>query len=147
MTSSDTAQASLKNLLGKLERKADTEYAQRTFTGRALSQNDNHLHVATEQGVVAIPLSEIQSVNPFSKDQKDIVAVTVKNADAVVALMRMRSALPGLGDVLGGGVFGNTGDTVTGFSCLDTCTVTGGPNCDATDDTFGCRDTLDDWLV
>ena len=135
----------LDDLLQRLEQRSQDSYTERTYVGRALTKGDDSLHLATEEGVIAIPVSEITSVNPINATQPDAVAITVRRPDAVVSLIKTQPLLQRAGGS-GGGLGAGSGSTVTGSSCLDTQTVTAGV-LDATDDTFGCSDILDDVWV
>ena len=136
----------LDELLQRLEQRSQDSYTERTYVGRALTRSDDSLHLATDEGVIAIPVSEITSVNPINETQPDAVAITVRRPDAVVSLIKTQPLLQRAAGPGGGGFGAGSGSTVTGSNCLDTQTVTAGV-LDATDDTFGCSDILDDVWV
>jgi hypothetical protein len=85
----DDSGLTLEKLLARLEVKAEEGYAKVTWTGRALSKSKEHLHVALPSGVVAIPLSEIESVSLVSAVRPDVIYVTVRNVDRVKHLLRV----------------------------------------------------------
>jgi|SRR5215211_3170720 len=125
----------LDNLLSRLPSTKETRQSV-TFDGRALSRDDDHLHLATASGVVAIPIAEIEEVRPLVGRSDDIVSVDVRNGDRIKHIRRVTRTAGGVGGVGGFGatIGGVEGDSTTG-EYLDTATVTGG-RADATDDTF-----------
>ena len=123
----------LDNLLSRLPSVKETRQSA-TFEGRALSRDDDHLHVATASGVVAIPIAEIDEVRHLESRGKDIVSVDVKSGDRIKHVRRVARTVGSFGGFgrFGGTIGGFEGDTTTG-EYLDTTTVTGGA-ADATDD-------------
>jgi len=114
-----------------------------TFEGRAISRDNDNLHLAIASGVIAIPLTEIANVQVLTGQPNDIVSVDVRNADRI---KQIRNAGPnplnriggGFGGGLGGGlggVFGNFGSTFSNGRYVDSATVSQGV-ADATDDTW-----------
>jgi hypothetical protein len=121
----------LSELLSRLETKASEGLAQLTFEGHAIGKTNDSLHLATSSGVVAIPLSEIETVAPiFGVKGGDWVSVVVRNADRVTHIRRVRlidSALlriPWVPQV----------DTTMTTDFYDTTTITNLNGADATDD-------------
>jgi hypothetical protein len=125
----------LDNLLSRLPSTEETRQSV-TFEGRALSRDDDHLHLATASGVIAIPIAEIEEVRHLVGRSDDVVSVDVRNGDRIKHIRRVIRTARGFGGFggFGGTIGGVEGDTVTG-EYLDTATVTGG-TADATDDTF-----------
>src|SRR5512132_1893518 len=78
----------LESLLASLQQRAETEVTRVTYHGRAVSRSDQYLHLATELGLLAIPLGEIECVGPFMKDRPDMVFVGVRNGTLVRNLLR-----------------------------------------------------------
>ena len=133
----------LDNLLSRLPPAEETRQSV-TFEGRALSRDDDHLHLATASGVVAIPIVEIEEVRHLVGRSDDAVSVDVRNGDRIKHIRRVTRTAPAFGSF---GRFGVTigpidGNSVTG-EYLDTATVSGG-SADATDDTFWVEQTDDE---
>jgi len=86
-----TARDDLAQLLNRLETKAEEGFARVFFRGRAVSKSADNLHLSVPQGIVAIPLGEIERVEAISKDEPTLVAVTVRNGDRVKPLVTVNS--------------------------------------------------------
>lgn len=73
-----------KDFLKSLDDERDENIARLVFSGRALSKSDSNLHMCTSSGVVLIPIDEIEDVERvYEKIDRNLVNVTVRNADAV----------------------------------------------------------------
>jgi hypothetical protein len=83
----------LDKLLGHLERKADDDLARYTFSGKALSKSEKNLHLAVADGIVAIPLTNIEQVVQVDGISPDLVWVAVRNVGSVRYLLQT-SQLP-----------------------------------------------------
>jgi len=84
----------LQSLLNRLETKANGEVARMVYEGRALSQSKDHLHLAVDTGILAIPIRCIENVRPLSERTPEIVRVEVSQADEVKHLLEVRPPLP-----------------------------------------------------
>lgn len=81
------SEGTLDGLLGRLAERGDTEASRASFTGRAVSRSKEHLHLAVETGVIAIPLAQIDRVDQLHPGDDTIVRVEVKRADSVTHLV------------------------------------------------------------
>ncbi len=84
----------LKELLERIEETRDEEVATVTFRGLACSRSADNLHLAISNGVIAIPIENIEDVTRLNLADQNTVAVKVRNSDTVKYLKRM----PILGD-------------------------------------------------
>ena len=135
----------LDDLLSRLQ-SLETTSQSLSYEGKAVSRDKNNLHLAISSGVVAIPLADIVEVKAVSGQSSEIVSVTVKQVEGI---KQIRQASPmfrrgGFGGVFGGGIFGNSGDTMTNGRYIDSATASGG-RADATDDTFWVEEADDVW--
>jgi hypothetical protein len=149
-------QGTLEALLNRLEERADNELLSRlTFFGRALSKSQDSLHLATESGIVAIPLSEIEDVAAdHDPEHPDVVTVVVRHGDAVRHLLRVNPLPAGGGPAPSAGGFqtqmpGGGGEWcppgyTCHYACQNSATLTGlRPKADATDD-YVCKVWIED---
>ena len=75
---------SVEKLIERLASRSNDELARMTYSGRAMSKSDTHLHMCVSSGVVLIPIDQIESVNLiYEKIDPDLVAVTVRDAGLV----------------------------------------------------------------
>jgi hypothetical protein len=143
MTTKDaSADKGLDKLLGHLERKADDDLARYTFGGKALSKSEKNLHLAVADGIVAIPLANIEQVVQVDGISPDLVWVAVRNVGSVRYLLQTNQ-LPdqidqlsetllasGMGQAIG------AKSTMWGWSAGGTATRSGCPP---------AGDACDDW--
>jgi hypothetical protein len=131
----------LDELLSRLPSKAEAQQSW-IFEGRALSRDNDHLHLATSSGVIAIPLTEIEAVKVVTGQSNDIVSVNVRQWDKI-KYIRHASPISRISRGGGGGP-GNSSDTYSGGGYIDSVTASGG-SADATDDTFWIEVADDVW--
>ena len=130
----------LDELLNKLEEKKIEDIRKHEMQGRAIGKSKDGIFLSIADGVVEIPISEIDIIKPLpdSKDF-DLISVSVKDLDKVKYKRKNLVFRPSSGDV------GSGGETWSNGGYSDTATVTGGRN-DATDDTYWIEEH-DDWRV
>lgn len=125
-----TVQADLARLLDRLERKAEEGFARVHLRGRAVSKSADNLHLSVPMGIVAIPLADIERVDPISGDDSTLVGVTVRNGDRIKPLVtaswptlpERRPRLP-LGGLVGPGPLGIPTE-ICKFTYKEVCTDT-----------------------
>lgn len=148
-------QSSVNDFLNRLEPATQQELQSRTdvqsvkvaYDGQALGRTDEHVHLAVQTGVLAIPHDHVFEVQPLSRKDPSLVRIIVSSPDSVryvkggeplsadvhgdpdlvMSLSANQTLLRGIGVTRGGPVCFPTG--------CDTATVTGGRP-DATDDTI-----------
>jgi hypothetical protein len=151
----------LEDLLSRLQAQTARPVRGVTYQGQAVGRDEDHLHLAVETGVIAIPLTAIEQIRHLEGGRSfDLVSVDVSDQSGIKQLRRvvpMPSDLPpeerasflarligGSGPIFGGdGVFA-TGDTVT-VNDITTHTITGGV-ADASDDSIP-DNKIDDYFV
>lgn len=122
--------------LQHLQATSDEDAGRQSLAGRAVSRSETHLHFATADGVLAIPLDDINDVEAPFLDDLSRVRLTLRSSRNITRIrrpVRLRQSDPGPIIIVGPGV--NT--TV----CTTTYTGEGDETmCD--DD--GCVDSADD---
>jgi hypothetical protein len=68
---------------GNLENRRDSQLVRVLYEGRALGRTDTHLHLATETGVLAIPLEQITDVTPLNRRDSSVARIYAISTDAV----------------------------------------------------------------
>jgi hypothetical protein len=112
----DDKKDELGELLKRLTVTADFEPDTALFRGVAVSRSETALHLATDQGIVEIPLVEIEQVSEIG-GHPNAVAVTVKDFSTVRVIQLdpgLDSEVSGAGPVLlmvggGSGLLGGAG--------------------------------------
>lgn|SRR5262245_14244488 len=138
--------AKLEELLSKLPSVEKSPHPL-VYEGKAVSRDNENLHLAVSSGVMAIPLADIGEVKGVSGQSNDIVSVTVRSTDRVKQIRQaspMARQVGGLGGIFGGGVFGNSSSTFSNGHYLDSATASLG-RADATDDTVWVEEADDVW--
>jgi hypothetical protein len=83
------------------------------FPGKAVGKSSDSLHVAVASGIVAIPLSEIEALEPIEGGTPAEIMIDVTNGDQITHLRRIPDdvhGLPGGWKIpWGGGDFGPGG--------------------------------------
>jgi hypothetical protein len=151
----------LDELLSRLDAAAGQQRAGTTYQGRVVGREEEHLHLAVETGVIAIPLAEIEAVRPLiGARSTELVSIDVRDHSKIKQVRRVVTAPPemdpqeraaflgrrlggfggGIGGIGGAGNF--SGDTYT-VDDLTTSTITGGVP-DACDDSIPTR-PVDDY--
>lgn len=75
---------SVDQLLNRLESRLDDGLSRMTYSGRAMSKSNTHLHMCVSSGIVLIPIDQIESVSSIhERTDPDLVAVTVRDAGRV----------------------------------------------------------------
>lgn len=80
---------SLLQSLDKAKGKEDLEYrtgtarAKTAYDGLAVGRTEEHLHLAVQTGVIAIPLGEIFEVLPINRENEKLVRVIVHDAHEI----------------------------------------------------------------
>ena len=74
-----------------------------TYVGQAIGKDDEHIHLAVREGVIAVPIAAITAVRPFAfTPAPDVVSVDVVDTSGVKQLRRVdplpREALGGAAD-------------------------------------------------
>ena len=93
MSPSDQVKSQLKQLLGKLEDRAENGYGIVSFKAKALGKSKDAIHLAVESGIVSVPLSEISSLAPIPGRGPLEVSVEVKNGDLIKHLRKVPDAV------------------------------------------------------
>lgn len=145
MSDENNQRKHLDELLSKLEEKKIEDPSQRVLHGPAIGKSKNGIFLSIVDGVVEIPLSEIDSVTPLP-DSKDfeMISVVVLDMDKVKYKIKMlMSRGTGTGGPGGSGGFESL--TLSDGRYIDSATYSRG-QLDATDDTRWVEDQ-DDYRV
>jgi hypothetical protein len=139
----------IQDLLNRLPKYSADEPTGGFIRGRALSRSDDAIHVASQYGIVEVPLAIIVHVDARNEDPT-IVTLQVSDPDAVRVVLPVR--VPGFPESLGPGgklprvrlpgskgwmlpdAVAGAGSTMTGPEGEDTATVCGEVGPDSTDD-------------
>lgn len=79
----------LTELLSNLDEKRDEDVIVASYSGAACSRSSDSLHLATEAGVVAIPIKNIRRVDAISTDDPRVVKVEVRDPGSVQFLAKI----------------------------------------------------------
>lgn len=82
-------ESKLKELLARIEETRDEEVSTVTFRGFACSRSADNLHLAIANGIIAIPIENIEDVTKLGLVDQNTVAVKVQNSNCVKYLKRM----------------------------------------------------------
>ena len=126
------AKKKLPDALNNLPIRRDDEVALRMIQGRPLSRSETNVHVATNTGLLAVPLANIVKATPVP-GTKGVVRLLVSDPESARPLLRVG---PGgvariRGDKIGSGI---PGIGVSTCDIYDTSTTTGDEGEDACDD-------------
>lgn len=81
-------ESKLKELLARIEEVQEEQITTATFRGFACSRSADNLHLAIANGVIAIPIENIEDVTRLRLTDQITVAVKVRNPDDVKYLKR-----------------------------------------------------------
>jgi hypothetical protein len=158
MGATEKTKASLAKILGKLEARSAEGYGRLSFQAKALGKSKDSIHLAVENGIISVPLSEIESISQIPGRSELELMVDVRNGSRIEHLRRIPDQIrypipPGTipdtpftwpprvppggypDDAQDGGASSTTGDC----NGIDTSTTSGGgwgqnPQPDQTDD-------------
>jgi hypothetical protein len=94
---------SMKSLLDRLDEKPDEQVGLTGLYGRALSRSAQNLHLAISDGIVAVPIANIQEVTLLG-GQPDMVHLLIRNPRQIQPLLKVRPFNPYDGDFGSGSV-------------------------------------------
>lgn len=108
-------ESSIQTLLKDLEQKQDELVGVTTLCGRAVSRSTHNIHLAINDGIVAVPIENVERVIPLGNSQPNAIGLVVRNPQEIRPLLKVRPAGPfhGIGSAAGTTVeAARDGDTV-----------------------------------